>query len=135
VGMQELIRALNREAKSRRALWERDTEPAGFQWLEADDWERSIYGFLRWSADGRQVVACLANFTPVARNDYRVGLPWGGEWRIVLDTNATFFGGNGHGGTHAVWAADGEPHQGQRASAFLTLPPLAVVWLGADAPG
>ena len=47
------------------------------------------YGFLRWSADGRQVVACVANFTPVPRDGYRVGLPWGGEWRVLLDTNAS----------------------------------------------
>ncbi|HEX9260309.1 MAG TPA: 1,4-alpha-glucan branching protein GlgB [Acidimicrobiales bacterium] len=132
-GVQELVRAVNREAATHRALWERDAEPAGFQWLDADDWMHSIYGFLRWSADGRQVVACLANFTPVPREGYRVGLPWGGEWRVLLDTNATYFGGTGHGGTRSVWAAD-EPHQGQAASAFLTLPPLSVVWLGADAP-
>jgi 1,4-alpha-glucan branching enzyme len=112
---------------------ERDHEPAGFQWLDADDAAHSTYGFLRWSADGRQVVACLANFTPIPRDGYRVGLPWGGEWRVVVDTNATYFGGTGYGGTHAVWAAE-EPHQNQRASAFLTLPPMAVVWLASAAP-
>ena len=84
-----------------RPLWERDHEPAGFQWLDADDAEHCTYGFLRWSADGRQVVACLANLTPVPRDGYRVGLPWGGEWRVLLDTNATYFGGTGYGGTHA----------------------------------
>jgi 1,4-alpha-glucan branching enzyme len=133
-GVQELVRAANRVAGQRRAMWERDQDPAGFRWLDADDWEHSILGFLRYSADGRQVVACLANFTPVPREGYRVGLPWGGEWRVLLDTNATYFGGTGHGGTHAVWAADGEPHQGQGASAFVTLPALSVVWLGADHP-
>ncbi len=118
------MRALNRVSTTNRATWERDHEPAGFQWLDADDVEHSVFGFLRWSADGRQVLACLANFTPVPRDGYRVGLPWGGEWRVLLDTNAQYFGGTGYGGTHGVWAADGEPHQGQPASAFLTLPPL-----------
>jgi 1,4-alpha-glucan branching enzyme len=131
-GVQELVRALNRAAGAHRASWERDGEPAGFQWLEADDSVHSVFGFLRWSADGRQVIACLGNFTPVPRDDYRVGLPWGGEWRVLVDTNATFFGGTGYGGTKAVWAAADEPYQGQPASAFITLPPLSVVWLGAD---
>jgi 1,4-alpha-glucan branching enzyme len=133
-GVQELVRALNRVSSQWRATWERDHVPAGFQWIDADDADHSTYGFLRWSADGRQVVACLANFTPVPRDDYRVGLPWGGEWRLVLDTNATWFGGTGYGGVRSVWAAEGEAHQGQPASAFVTLPPLAVLWLGADAP-
>jgi 1,4-alpha-glucan branching enzyme len=134
-GVQELVRALNRAAAGWRAVWETDSEAAGFQWLDADDAEHSIYGFLRWSSDGAQVVACIANFTPVPRDGYRVGLPWGGEWRVVVDTNATYFGGTGLAGVRSVWAADGEPHQGQPASAFVTLPPLSVLWLGADRSG
>jgi 1,4-alpha-glucan branching enzyme len=133
-GVQEFVRALNRVSAKWRAVWERDHVPAGFQWLDADDADHSAYGFLRWSADGRQVVACLANFTPVPREGYRVGLPWGGEWQVLIDTNATWFGGTGFGGVRSVWAGEGESHQGQPASAFITLPPLAVLWLGADAP-
>jgi 1,4-alpha-glucan branching enzyme len=133
-GVQELVRALNRVSAKWRAVWERDHVPAGFQWLDADDADHSDYGFLRWSADGHQVVACLANFTPVPREGYRVGLPWGGEWQVLVDTNATWFGGTGFGGVRSVWAGEGESHQGQPASAFVTLPPLAVLWLGADAP-
>jgi 1,4-alpha-glucan branching enzyme len=127
-GVQELVRALNRVVADWPAL-QRDHDAVGFQWLDADDADHSVYGFLRWSRDGREVVACVANFTPVPRVGYRVGLPWAGEWQVLLDTNATFFCGTGHGGTHAVYAAD-EPHQGQPCSAFLTLPPLAVVLLG-----
>jgi 1,4-alpha-glucan branching enzyme len=133
-GVQELVRALNRVSAQWRAVWERDHVPAGFQWLDADDADHSAYGFLRWSADGRQVVACVANFTPVPREGYRVGLPWGGEWQVLVDTNATWFGGTGFGGVRSVWAGEGESHQGQPASAFVTMPPLAVLWLGADAP-
>jgi 1,4-alpha-glucan branching enzyme len=133
-GVQELVRAVNRVSVAWPALWERDHEPAGFQWLEADDATGSSYAFLRWSGDGRQVVACIANFTPVPREGYRVGLPWGGEWEVLLDTNATWFGGTGFGGVRSVWAADGEPQHGQPASAFITLPPLGVLWLGATAP-
>jgi 1,4-alpha-glucan branching enzyme len=132
-GVQELVRALNRVTTAWPALWQRDHDPAGFLWLEADDALHSTYAFLRWSANGHQVVACLANFTPVPRDGYRVGLPWGGEWEVLLDTNATWFGGTGYGGVRSVWAADQEPHHGQPASAFVTLPPLGVVWLGSTA--
>jgi 1,4-alpha-glucan branching enzyme len=135
-GVQELVRAMNRVAEKWPGLHEQDHVPWGFQWLDADDAEHSSYAFLRWSADGQEVVACAANMTPVAREDYRLGLPWAGEWQVLLDTNATYFGGTGQGGSRAVWAGDDEPHQGQPASAFLTLPPLAVVWLGnRQAPG
>jgi len=132
-GVQELFRAINREHRAHPALFERDHHPAGFRWLDADDAANSIYAFLRFSSDGRDVVACLANFTPVPRDVYRVGLPWAGEWSVLLDTNAVYFGGTGHGGTAHVWA-DGTPYQGQPASAVLTLPPLAVVWLGVPPP-
>jgi len=125
------VRAVNRVAAEWPALHEQDRVPWGFQWLDADDADHSVYAFLRWSADGNEVVACAANFTPVPREGYRVGLPWAGEWRVLLDTNATYFGGTGLGGSRSVWAGDDEPHQYQPASAFVTLPPLAVVWLGA----
>ena len=132
-GVQELFRAMNGTARSHPALYERDHHPAGFRWLDADDAENSVYAFLRFSTDGRDVVACLANFTPVPRDVYRVGLPWAGEWSVLLDTNAQYFGGTGHGGTGHLWADD-LPYQGQPASAVLTLPPLAVVWLGVPPP-
>ena len=97
-GVQELVRALNRVAGEWPALTEQDRVPSGFQWLDADDADHSMYSFLRWSADGREVVACIANMTPVPREGYRVGLPWAGEWQVLLDTNATYFGGTGQGG-------------------------------------
>jgi 1,4-alpha-glucan branching enzyme len=133
-GVQELVRAMNRVAGAWPGLHEQDQVPWGFQWLDADDAAHSVYAFLRWSADGNEVVACAANLTPVPREDYRIGLPCAGEWQVLLDTNATYFGGTGQGGSRAVWAGDDEPHQGQPASAFLTLPPLAVIWLGARQP-
>ena len=129
-GVQELVRSLNRVAKEWTALGEQDHVPGGFQWLDADDAEHSMFSFLRWSTDGKEVVACAANLTPVAREGYRIGLPWAGEWQVLLDTNATYFGGTGSGGSRSAWAGDDEPHQGQPASAFLTIPPLAVLWLG-----
>ena len=79
-GVRDLVRELNAAVASEPALWETDREPAGFRWLDADDAEHSIYSFVRFSEDGRRAVACLANFTPVPREGYRVGLPVPGSW-------------------------------------------------------
>lgn len=132
-GMQELVRALNRAAVAYPATWQRDDEHGGFQWLEADDAQHSVYAFLRWGIEGTTAVACVANFTPVPREHYRVGLPWPGRWEVCLDTNATYFGGTGHGGIDGVDAEAAGWH-GQPASVSLTLPPLAVVWLASTRP-
>ena len=136
-GVQSLVRELNLQHEALPAMWQKDFEPSGFQWLEADDADRSVYAFLRWSRPlhhgGCQAVAVVANLTPVPRDGYRVGLPWPGAWRVALDTNATFFGGTGHGGVAEVHAHPWH-HQGQGASAEITLPPLSVVWLTATQP-
>ena len=64
-GVRDLVRQLNHALLAEPALWERDRDPAGFRWLDADDSEHSIYSFVRYSGDGRRAVACVANFTPV----------------------------------------------------------------------
>jgi 1,4-alpha-glucan branching enzyme len=134
-GVRDMLAALNAQSAAWPALWERDHEAAGFQWLEADDVDHSIYGFLRWGHAGAHAVACVANFTPVPRPGYRVGLPWPGEWHIVLDSDAAQFGGSGFAGGAAstVATADGQ-WQGQPASAQVDLPPLGVLWLAAHRP-
>ncbi len=73
-GVRDLVRELNAALVAEPALWESDRDPAGFRWLDADDAEHSIYSFVRFSADGRRAVACVANFTPVPREGYRLGL-------------------------------------------------------------
>jgi 1,4-alpha-glucan branching enzyme len=70
----------------------------------------------------------VANFTPIPRDGYRIGLPGAGRWEVVLDTNATFFGGTGYAGSAEVHTEDVAWH-GLDQSACLALPPLAVVWL------
>ena len=90
------------------ALWRRDNEPGGFQWLDADDADHSMYAFARWDTAGAAAVICIANFTPLARPGYRVGLPWGGAWRVVLDTDNAAYWGSGLRGLEddVVTAAD-----------------------------
>jgi 1,4-alpha-glucan branching enzyme len=128
-GVRDLVRELNRVQRDEPALWRRDRTPEGFQWLEADDRANSVYAFMRLGADGDRPIVCVANLTPVPRDGYRVGLPSGGRWVDVLNSDDARFGG---GGYHAGQVADAEdtPWHGQPHSAVLDLPPLAVRWLG-----
>jgi 1,4-alpha-glucan branching enzyme len=134
--VRDLLRELNRVEAAQPALWSGDTVPAGFAWLDADDRESSIYAFLRFadgpaaaagSAGSGGPVACVANLTPVPRHGYRLGLPSGGRWVDVLNTDDERWGGSGVVQPEVV--TDGTPWQGQPDSAVLTLPPLAVRWL------
>ena len=82
---------------------------------------------------GREVVACIANFSPVPRLAYRIGLPRGGAWREILNTDSAEFAGSDVGNAGSVWAGD-QPWHGLDHSAALNLPPLAVIWLKAPDP-
>ncbi len=132
--MRDLIAALNHASAEFPAVWSRDLEPAGFQWLDADDADHSLYAFLRWGVAGESAVACIANFTPVPRPGYRLGLPWGGPWRVVLDTDAAAWWGSGHRGDVDVVEGADEAWQGVGASAVLDVGPMSMLWLAADAP-
>jgi 1,4-alpha-glucan branching enzyme len=133
-GVHDLLHTLNRAADAWPAVWARDHDPGGFQWLDADDAANSTYAFLRWDRDGRSALACVANFTPVPRRRYRMGLPWGGDWQVVVDTDSPAFWGSGARGADAVVSAADEPWQGQSCSVDIDLPPLGMVWLGAASP-
>ncbi|HET7488004.1 MAG TPA: 1,4-alpha-glucan branching protein GlgB [Acidimicrobiales bacterium] len=126
-GVQDLVRALNHLYLDLPQLWQRDDSPEGFRWIDASDVENNVLSFLRYGDDGR-VLACVANLSPVVRHGYRVGLPEGGDWREVLNTDALEFGGSGVGNAGRAYAADRSWH-GLPFSAELVLPPLAVVWL------
>ena len=145
-GVRDTIQAMNAIADRWPALWERDTDQAGFQWLDANDAEHSMFAFTRWGVGGAHAVVCIANFTAVARPGYRVGLPWGGDWHVVLDTDSPQFGGSGHrgidtnsisAGTEPIDIAQGveEPWQGQSSSAIIDVGPLSTLWLASASPG
>ncbi|MCB0900431.1 MAG: alpha amylase C-terminal domain-containing protein, partial [Actinobacteria bacterium] len=129
-GVQRLVGDLNGTYRERAALWQRDTEPDGFTWLQ-NDAALNASAFLRWSADGERVLACVANLSPVPRDRHRLGLPVAGRWREVLNTDSEHYGGSGVGNLGAVIATD-DPLDGQPCSAPIALPPLAVVWLEPD---
>jgi 1,4-alpha-glucan branching enzyme len=127
-GMRDLIRDLNALYRDEPALWEVDFSHEGFSWLEPNDALNNVFAFMRLSRDGERQLVCIANLSPVPREGYRVGLPRGGEWREVLNTDSTFYGGGGIGNMGAVTTEERGWHE-QPYSASLTLPPLSVLWL------
>jgi 1,4-alpha-glucan branching enzyme len=127
-GVRDLVRDLNRAYRAERALHERDCEPEGFRWIEVSDRSNSVFAWLRSGAEGSRPVVAVSNFTPVPRPGYRLGLPRGGRWRELLNTDSASYGGSNAGNAGAV-VADGPPSHGLPCSASLLLPPLATLWL------
>ena len=92
--MQNYVKALLHLYKKTPALYDADQDPCGFEWINADDADRSIFSFVRHSKDGKSNLLFVINFTPVERPDYRVGVPKRKQYRLVLDGDAAEFGGN-----------------------------------------
>ncbi len=134
-GVHDVVVRLNQLSDAWPALWRRDREPGGFQWLDADDADHSTFAFTRWDLDGAAAVVCVANFVPVARTGYRVGLPWAGDWEVVLDTDAAQWRGSGHRGEQATVAANDEPWQGASSSCVVDVGPMSMLWLASRSPG
>jgi 1,4-alpha-glucan branching enzyme len=119
---------LNAFYRSHRALWEQDNGWEGFEWVDFRDWENSVVSFIRWARNREQCVELVCNFTPVPRHDYRVGVPWPGRYRKILDTDHASYWGSGHCPQEEYYA-EAVPWQGQPASVRLTLPPLSTIAL------
>lgn len=124
-GVRRLLRDLNHAYRETPALHARDCEPEGFRWLIADDAQNSVFAWLRMAPDAPPV-AVISNFTPVARQDYRVPLPNAGTWREILNTDAGDYGGSGQGNGGVVEAV---AEDGGCIVARMTLPPLATIML------
>ncbi|MEM6608059.1 MAG: 1,4-alpha-glucan branching protein GlgB [Pseudomonadota bacterium] len=127
-GVRLLVRDLNRVYREVPALHARDAEPEGFQWIEASDTDTSVYSWLRMGGMRDAPVAVISNFTPVPRQGYRIGLPRAGQWTEIMNTDAAVYGGSNLGNGGAVIAED-TGHHNQPASASVTVPPLATIYL------
>ena len=125
-GLQRLIGDLNRLYVADPALHRFEFEPRGFSWLDCNDSQQSVLSFARWSEDRHLVVAL--NFTPVPRPGYRVGVPQGGRYREVFNSDSGYYGGSNLGNGIPI-AAQPVPWAGQPYSLPVTLPPLAAVIL------
>jgi 1,4-alpha-glucan branching enzyme len=130
-GIQGLVRDLNRVYRDEPALWEVDSDPSGFWWIEPNDADANVIAFARQSRDGERVLVFAANLSPVPRPSYRLGLPRACRWREALNTDSTFYGGSDVGNLGGV-QPEPVPWHGQPVSAEVTLPPLAAVWLVPD---
>lgn len=126
-GLFALVAELNRVYRDNPVLWALDNDSAGFEWLDGGAAEHNVVSFLRTDGNGN-LFACLFNFAGVPQNDYRIGLPHAGRWREILNTDAADFGGSGVGNLGGIDAID-LPWAGRAASATVTLPPLAGLWL------
>jgi 1,4-alpha-glucan branching enzyme len=131
-GIQSLVRDLNRTYRDEPALWELDSDPAGFWWIEANDASDNVIAFARRSADSERMLVFVANLAPVPRGPFRLGLPRSDRWREVLNTDSTFYGGSDVGNLGAI-QPEPIPWHDQPFSAEITLPPLAAIWLVPDA--
>jgi len=127
-GMQRLVSDLNALYKSEPALHQVDFEWQGFEWLELHDWENSVLAFLRRGSTPGNDIVVVCNFTPVVREGYRVGVPEGGFYREILNTDAHHYGGSNVGNYGGLWAHEGW-HAGRPYHLSLNLPPLGVVFL------
>ncbi len=126
-GVRRLVADLNRAYRAEPALHENDCDAAGFEWVDCADWQGSILSFLRRGKRGETVLVAL-NFTPVPRPGYRIGVPSGGRWCELLNTDAVEYGGSGMGNLGSV-PAEATPRHGREFSLPLLLPPLAAVFL------
>jgi 1,4-alpha-glucan branching enzyme len=126
--IQTLVRDLNRIYRGESALWSQDFAPEGFRWLEPNDAAGNVIAFVRASPGFERVLVCVVNSSPVVRGGYRIGLPRGGRWRELLNTDSHHYGG-GDVGNNGTLEAEELPWSDQPHSVALTVPPLGVLWL------
>ncbi|HEU4353393.1 MAG TPA: 1,4-alpha-glucan branching protein GlgB [Burkholderiales bacterium] len=124
-GVQRWVADLNKVYASEPSLHVRDFSPEGFRWAQRGDWEASVLSFLR-QAPGAAPVLVVCNFTPAPRRNYRIGVPQGGRWREILNSDAEYYGGSG-AGNYGGADAQPMPYEEFSQSLTLTLPPLAVL--------
>jgi 1,4-alpha-glucan branching enzyme len=129
-GIQRLMADINRLYKESPSLWEVDHSPEGFQWIDANDAENNVISFFRTTEDRSEHLVCIANFSPVPRYNFRVGLPTKTEFVEALNTDSESYGGSNVGNLGVV-EADPVPWHGLDYSATIALPPLGVLWLRA----
>jgi 1,4-alpha-glucan branching enzyme len=131
-GVQKWVQDLNRIYRSEPALYEVDFSNEGFEWIDFHDAESSVISFMRKGKRTDDIIVVAANFTPVPRLNYRLGMPRGGYWREILNSDAKIYGGSGHGNFGGVETTP-IPAHGKFNSLTLVLPPLGVVFLKSEA--
>ncbi|HEC99324.1 MAG TPA: 1,4-alpha-glucan branching protein GlgB [Proteobacteria bacterium] len=130
-GLQRWVKDLNHFYRAEPALYELDFNNQGFAWIDSSDWEGSVISYTRRGKSTDDIILVVCNLTPVPRQNYRVGVPRGGFWREVLNSDARIYWGGNWGNSGGVEAAP-VPAHGQYHSLSLILPPLSVVFFKSE---
>ncbi|WP_426683583.1 1,4-alpha-glucan branching enzyme [Xanthomonas translucens pv. undulosa] len=131
-GVARLVGDLNRQLRAQPALYRSDRAADGFEWSVADDQHNSVFAFVRHDrAGGAPPLLAVSNFTPAVHHGYRLGVPRGGQWRELLNTDSGHYGGSNQGNGGVLRTAAQAMH-GHAQSLALTLPPLSTLWLQAE---
>jgi len=125
-GLKRWVRDLNTLYRGELLLHTTDFNPAGFEWVDCKDFQRSIISFLRRGQNPNDQLLFVCNFTPVVRQNYRVGVPLEGYWKEILNSDAPLYGGSGHGNFGGLSTVP-LPIHGRPFSLNMTLPPLGIV--------
>jgi 1,4-alpha-glucan branching enzyme len=133
-GVHRCLQDLNRLYRREAALHQVEFSNDGFEWVDLHDWEASTVSYLRKGRHANDVVLVVCNFTPVPRYNYRIGVPRGGIWTEVFNSDAGLYGGSNMGNAGGVEAA-AVPAQGRHHSLCITMPPLAVLVFKAPVAG
>ena len=127
-GVQQMVGDLNRLYREVPALHAGDAVPSGFEWVDGTNAAMSVIAFMRRGLSDDEIVIAAFNFTPVPRYPYRIGVPRGGQWREIFNSDSVTYGGSGHGNLGGVSAVP-YPWNGHPSSVVVTLPPLGAIFL------
>jgi len=127
-GMAQLISALNKLYTSEVAAYAKSYSPEGFQWIDNQDWQRSIIAYLRKTDQEEDSLLVVVNFTPVARPDYAIGIPRAGTWEVLINTDDSQFGGQGYATVREYDTQEQSSH-GSNFSLKLMLPGFSTLVL------
>lgn len=125
--IRQWVRDLNHLYRAEPAMYERDFHDDGFAWIDCHDADNSILSFLRKDKSGKRLLAVVCNLTPVPRYDYLVGVPTGGVWEEILNSDATVYGGSGLGNMGGLRALNRSFYDKFDYTLSATLPPLGIV--------
>jgi 1,4-alpha-glucan branching enzyme len=132
-GLQRWVSDLNRFYASEKAMHELDCDPAGFEWIDPNDADNSVISLIRRAKSSDNVVVFACNFTPVPRHNYRLGVPCGGFWKEILNSDSEYYAGSGTGNAGGVQAEE-QGAYGRPFSISITVPPLGAVFFINECP-
>jgi 1,4-alpha-glucan branching enzyme len=130
-GVQKLMSDLNQVYSFRKSLWESDSEPGGFEWIDVDNASQNIVAFLRKSTESRHELICVGNFSSLPRDGYRLGLPQAGKYRLLVNTDLKVYAGTGKAVVES-FESEEIPSAGREHSVSIDLPSFSTLWFEFD---